>query len=61
VPTNKPGFELQKIPLGACSLKNFSCVDADLVKEPQRVADFYRVKSFRLEPVGLAYLWPVTG
>lgn len=36
-------------------------VDADLVKEPQRVADFYRVKSFRLEPVGLAYLWPVTG
>jgi len=36
-------------------------VDGDLQREPQRVADFYRVKSFRLEPVGLAYLWPVTG
>jgi SNF2 family DNA or RNA helicase len=36
-------------------------VDGDLIREPQRVADFYRVKAFRLEPVGLAYLWPVTG
>ena len=36
-------------------------VDGDLVREPQRIADFYQTKSFRLEPVGLAYLWPVTG
>lgn len=36
-------------------------VEADIIREPQRVADFYDVKSFRLEPVGLAYLWPVTG
>jgi hypothetical protein len=36
-------------------------VDGDLVREPQRIADFYRIKSYRLEPVGLAYLWPVTG
>lgn len=36
-------------------------VDGDLVREPQRIADFYRIKSARLEPVGLAYLWPVTG
>ncbi len=36
-------------------------VDGDLTREPQRIAEFYQTKSFRLEPVGLAYLWPVTG
>lgn len=36
-------------------------VDGDLAREPQRIAEFYQTKSFRLEPVGLAYLWPVTG
>ncbi len=36
-------------------------VDGDLTREPQRIAEFYRTKSFRLEPIGLAYLWPVTG
>ena len=36
-------------------------VDGDLAREPQRIADFYRTRSYRLEPVGLAYLWPVTG
>ena len=36
-------------------------VDGDLAREPQRIAEFYRTRSFRLEPVGLAYLWPVTG
>jgi hypothetical protein len=25
------------------------------------VRKFYEVASFRIEPVGLAYLWPVTG
>lgn len=36
-------------------------VDGDIEREPKRIADFYQTKSFRLEPVGLAYLWPVTG
>jgi len=36
-------------------------VDGDLAREPKRIAEFYQTKSFRLEPVGLAYLWPVTG
>ena len=35
-------------------------VEGDLVNEPKRIAEFYKTKSFRLEPVGLAYLWPVT-
>lgn len=38
-----------------------SNVDGDLTREPQRIADFYQTRSARLEPVGLAYLWPVTG
>ncbi len=29
--------------------------------EPQRIADAYVVKARRVEPVGIAYLWPVTG
>jgi len=36
-------------------------VDGDLKREPARILDFYNVASFRIEPVGLAYLWPVTG
>jgi hypothetical protein len=33
----------------------------DIQREPARVQDFYTVTSHRLEPIGLAYLWPVTG
>lgn len=36
-------------------------VEGDIAREPRRIADFYQTRSFRLEPVGLAYLWPVTG
>jgi SNF2 family DNA or RNA helicase len=36
-------------------------VEVDLQQEPQRIIDFYSVASFRIEPIGLAYLWPVTG
>jgi superfamily II DNA or RNA helicase len=36
-------------------------VEGDLTREPQRIAEFYRAQSYRIEPVGLAYLWPVTG
>ncbi|MFM8474881.1 MAG: helicase, partial [Planctomycetaceae bacterium] len=33
----------------------------ELKTEPQRIADIYKVKAQRVEPVGLVYLWPVTG
>ncbi|KAA0895499.1 helicase [Oryzomonas rubra] len=36
-------------------------VEVDLRKEPARIMEFYQTSSFRVEPVGLAYLWPVTG
>jgi len=36
-------------------------VEGDLRDEPIRIESFYQVTSARLEPVGLAYLWPVTG
>ncbi len=35
-------------------------VDDDIAREPQRILDFYAVASYRLEPIGIAYLWPVT-
>ncbi len=36
-------------------------VDGDLKREPVRILNFYTVSSFRIEPVGVAYLWPATG
>jgi hypothetical protein len=35
-------------------------VDDDIAREPQRIVDFYAVASYRIEPVGIAYLWPIT-
>lgn len=34
-------------------------VEKDLLEEPTRVSNFYTVRTTRLEPVGIAYLWPV--
>lgn len=39
-------------------LKN---VEEDIRQEPARILDFYKTTSFRIEPLGIAYLWPVTG
>ena len=33
-------------------------VEGDLLREPSRIREFYTVKSHRIEPVGLVYLWP---
>ena len=33
----------------------------ELKTEPTRIEDLYTVKARRVEPVGLVYLWPVTG
>jgi hypothetical protein len=36
-------------------------VEGEIDREPDRIMKFYSVASFRIEPIGLAYLWPVTG
>lgn len=36
-------------------------VDGELTAEPQKIREFYEVRSSRIEPVGLVYLWPVSG
>ncbi len=33
----------------------------ELATEPERIRSIYEVKAQRIEPVGLVYLWPVTG
>lgn len=35
-------------------------VEGDIKSEPARILDFYKTTSFRVEPIGLAYLWPIT-
>ncbi|MEO5340508.1 MAG: DISARM system SNF2-like helicase DrmD [Magnetococcus sp. MYC-9] len=34
-------------------------VDQELEREPVRIQQFYSVSSYRIEPVGVVYLWPV--
>lgn len=41
--------------------KRLGTLEKELEVEPQRVLGFYDVRARRLEPVGLVYLWPVTG
>jgi len=36
-------------------------IDKELETEPERIRDVYDVKARRVEPVGLAYLWPSSG
>jgi SNF2 family DNA or RNA helicase len=36
-------------------------IDKELVSEPDRIRSVYDVKALRIEPVGLVYLWPVSG
>lgn len=41
--------------------KRLLAIDQELASEPQRIRAIYEVKAQRIEPVGLVYLWPVTG
>jgi hypothetical protein len=36
-------------------------IERELASEPVRIRNVYVVKAKRIEPVGLVYLWPVTG
>jgi hypothetical protein len=36
-------------------------IDQELQSEPERIEALYRAKARRIEPIGLVYLWPVTG
>ncbi|MBD2090660.1 DEAD/DEAH box helicase [Microcoleus sp. FACHB-1515] len=35
-------------------------LEADILSEPARIEQIYRVKTPRVEPVGIVYLWPVS-
>jgi superfamily II DNA or RNA helicase len=41
--------------------KRLVMIDEELKTEPVRIREVYDVKATRIEPVGLIYLWPVTG
>jgi hypothetical protein len=41
--------------------RRLEMIDAELETEPIRIREIYEVKAKRIEPVGLVYLWPVTG
>ena len=36
-------------------------LERELDTEPARILQSYEVKAARFEPVGLVYLWPITG
>jgi hypothetical protein len=41
--------------------KRLGAIDRELREEPARIQALYEVRATRIEPVGLVYLWPVTG
>lgn len=41
--------------------KRLESLETELHREPQRIREQYAVQATRVEPVGLVYLWPVTG
>jgi superfamily II DNA/RNA helicase len=41
--------------------KRLISLEKELNSEPERIREIYQVKAKRIEPVGLVFLWPVTG
>jgi hypothetical protein len=41
--------------------KRLEMIAGELKSEPDRIRELYDVKARRIEPVGVVYLWPVTG
>jgi hypothetical protein len=41
--------------------KRLTDLERDLTTEPDRIRCSFEVRATRLEPMGLAYLWPVSG
>jgi len=38
-----------------------AAIETELATEPERIRALYRIKARRVDPIGLVYLWPVTG
>jgi hypothetical protein len=41
--------------------KRLAQIDRELDSEPQRIESIYQVKASRIDPVGIVYLYPVSG
>jgi hypothetical protein len=41
--------------------KRLTALETELRTAPDRIRELYDVKATRIEPIGLVYLWPVTG
>ena len=41
--------------------RRLDAIETELETEPARIADGYRVRAVRVDPLGLVYLWPRTG
>lgn len=42
-------------------VKRLDAIEGELETEPERIREVYEVVAQRIEPIGLVYLWPVTG
>jgi hypothetical protein len=40
--------------------RRLEALEQEIETEPLRIEQTYQVKAYRVEPVGLVYLWPVT-
>jgi hypothetical protein len=59
------GFDQEEVRQVEANRRHWSArlagLEKELTQEPERIRGTYRVVARRLEPVGLVYLWPVTG
>lgn len=61
---DEPGHEEERRQLEANKrhwTKRLASIEEELKTEPDRIREVYDVKATRIEPVGLVYLWPVSG
>ncbi len=41
--------------------KRLDEIHQELKPKPDRIEELYKIRARRIEPVGLVYLWPLTG
>ena len=61
---DEPGHEDERRQLESNKrhwVKRLASIEEELKTEPDRIREVYEVKATRIEPVGLVYLWPVSG
>ena len=42
-------------------VKRLEAIETELETEPAKIVSNYEVQTWRVEPIGVVYLWPISG